>query len=332
MRIDKTLWTKHEVVAMVEPSGPYGCAIVMSYMWINIAVSQWLSVFLDLYSVHYFRLTFNLCISNVWQAHPTVDTQIITLWIHYTRGVHVVYSILGQCRNTSALTLCDDVVSLLVKGCPAFTGKLLCHWLNGFRQQHAVVVGQGLINSASIQLDKEWVLTVEIEVLTSSVLNTRERSFMSRNSRMRLYLHVFSPSPTTSGTAWTPPFSTTSSSVTISGVSERLVRSWRSNSALVTVSNRASSIKLRRRQDVPCWKRNNKACHPGCLMSCCYFFLSSHCNSFDDQAPIDLICECPSSNKFPRLHIWEGTRIVAHAMAPGGIFHKIHQEMVVAFW
>ena len=43
----------YEVVDMVATSGSYNCAIVMSYIEINKAVSQWL-------------LTFNLCISVTW--------------------------------------------------------------------------------------------------------------------------------------------------------------------------------------------------------------------------------------------------------------------------
>ena len=64
MWIYKTWWNKplpstpnkycYKVVVVVAPSDHYCCAIVMSYTGINKAVSQWLSLILDLQPV-YFR-------------------------------------------------------------------------------------------------------------------------------------------------------------------------------------------------------------------------------------------------------------------------------------
>ena len=47
-------------------NGRYGCTIVMSYIEINKAVSQWLLTF-NLCVCH---LTFNLCVSHTLHAHP----------------------------------------------------------------------------------------------------------------------------------------------------------------------------------------------------------------------------------------------------------------------
>ena len=84
MWIHNTWWNKplismpnyHEVVPMVAQIGRCGCAIVMSYIRIKKAVSQWLSVCLDLWPAQICHLTLNLCISLALHApHEIIDMQ-----------------------------------------------------------------------------------------------------------------------------------------------------------------------------------------------------------------------------------------------------------------
>ena len=63
-------------------SGCYNCATVMSYIEINKAVSQWHSIYLDLWPVCFFHLTFKLRMPYVLHANPSNHRHLrgVSVW------------------------------------------------------------------------------------------------------------------------------------------------------------------------------------------------------------------------------------------------------------
>ncbi len=115
------------------------------------------------------------------------------------------------------------------------------------------------LNRSAFSASMSWIFLSYV-YLTSMVLKIFDMGDVSCTVKIREHLCCccISSSPVSMMTWLTLPF-TTGEVWTSSSVSVMLVgRSQRSNSALVTVSNFASSIKLRLRQDVPCWNENQR--------------------------------------------------------------------------